>query len=132
MSNPLHWQQVKRDHAMTRIVDLTLPVVTGMAGIPKIPLYEQYPVKVQAATVVDEDQRGRTRIRRVEVLDDRNRERERLPGPSRRLREHVAAVEDVGENEGLDPERPVDVALCECLRNAGRHAQLVERLHIGL
>ena len=50
--------------AMARIVDLTLPVVTGMAGIPKIPLYEQYPVKVQAATVVDEDQRATARAGR--------------------------------------------------------------------
>ena len=43
---------------MARIVDLTLPVVTGMAGIPKIPFYEQYPAKVQAVTVVDDDQRA--------------------------------------------------------------------------
>ena len=43
---------------MSRIIDLTLPVVSGMAGIPKIPLYEQFPIKVQAATVVDEAQRA--------------------------------------------------------------------------
>ena len=55
---------------MARIVDLTLPVVTGMAGIPKIPLYEQYPVKVQAATVVDEDQRARLARDGVDVVAD--------------------------------------------------------------
>ena len=42
---------------MPRIVDLTLPVVTGMAGIPKIALYEQHPVQVRAVTVVNEEQR---------------------------------------------------------------------------
>jgi arylformamidase len=43
---------------MSRIVDLTLPVVTGMAGIPTIPLYDKYPVKVQAVTVVNDEQRA--------------------------------------------------------------------------
>ena len=55
---------------MARIVDLTLPVVTGMAGIPKIPLYEQYPVKVQAVTVVDDDQRARLVREGVDVIAD--------------------------------------------------------------
>ena len=47
---------------MARIVDLTLPVVTGMAGIPRIPLYEQYPVKVQAGlsmAISAHDSRGK-------------------------------------------------------------------------
>jgi arylformamidase len=43
---------------MPRIVDLTLPIATGMAGIPKIPFYEQHPVKVQAVTVVNDEQRA--------------------------------------------------------------------------
>jgi arylformamidase len=43
---------------MPRIVDLTLPVTTGMAGIPTIPLYDRHPVKVQAVTVVNEAQRA--------------------------------------------------------------------------
>ena len=55
---------------MARIVDLTLPVVTGMAGIPMIPLYEQYPVKVQAVTVVDGDQRARLVREGVDVIAD--------------------------------------------------------------
>jgi arylformamidase len=42
---------------MSRIVDLTLPVTTGMVGIPKIPFYERHPVKVQAVTVVNDEQR---------------------------------------------------------------------------
>src|SRR3954468_23564511 len=65
-----YWQRINRDHLMARIVDLTLPVVTGMAGIPNIPLYEQYPVKVQAATVVDEDQRARLAREGVDVMAD--------------------------------------------------------------
>src|SRR5262245_54174631 len=43
---------------MSRIVDLTLPVASGMAGIPKIAFYEQHPTCVQAVTVVDENQRA--------------------------------------------------------------------------
>src|SRR6266581_4183894 len=56
--------------SMSRIVDLTLPVVTGMAGIPKIPFYEQYPVKVQAVTVVNEEQRASLAREGVDVMDD--------------------------------------------------------------
>ena len=41
-----------------KIIDLTLPVETGMAGIPKIAFYENYPVKVEAVTVVSEEQRA--------------------------------------------------------------------------
>ena len=41
-----------------RIVDLTLPIETGMAGIPKIAFYDRYPVRVQAVTVVNEEQRA--------------------------------------------------------------------------
>src|SRR6516225_11094769 len=55
---------------MPRIVDLTLPVITGMAGIPKIPFYEQYPVKVQAVTVVNDDQRGLLAREGVDVMSD--------------------------------------------------------------
>ena len=55
---------------MPRIVDLTLPVVSGMAGIPKIPFYEQYPVKVQAVTVVNDDQRGLLAREGVDVISD--------------------------------------------------------------
>jgi kynurenine formamidase len=43
---------------MSRIVDLTLPVTSNMAGIPKIAFYEQYPTRIQAVTVVNEDQRA--------------------------------------------------------------------------
>src|SRR5215831_18585290 len=55
---------------MPRIVDLTLPVITGMAGIPKIPFYEQYPVKVQAVTVVNDEQRGLLAREGVDVMTD--------------------------------------------------------------
>jgi arylformamidase len=54
---------------MQRIVDLTLPFETGMAGIPKIPFYEKHPVKVQAVTVVDEAQRALLLGERVDLQD---------------------------------------------------------------
>ena len=55
---------------MPRIVDLTLPVTTGMAGIPGIPFYEQYPVKVQAVTVVSDEQRPLLAREGVDVIAD--------------------------------------------------------------
>src|SRR5206468_2760058 len=59
-----------RGESVPRIVDLTLPVVSGMAGIPKIPFYEQYPVKVQAVTVVNEEQRASLAREGVDVMSD--------------------------------------------------------------
>ena len=53
-----------------RVQDLTLPVQTGMAGIPGIPFYDQYPVTVRAVTVVDEEQRAFLNARRVDVMPD--------------------------------------------------------------
>lgn len=50
-----------------QIVDLTLPVESGMAGIPKIPFYDKYPVKVQAVTLVSEGQRTYLQSRGVDV-----------------------------------------------------------------
>jgi arylformamidase len=55
---------------MPRIVDLTLPVASGMAGIPKIPFYETYPVKVQAVTVINEEQRTWLTGEGVDLLPD--------------------------------------------------------------
>ncbi len=55
---------------MPRIVDLTLPIVTAMAGIPKIAFYEQHPVKVQAVTVVSEEQRDLLAREGVDHLAD--------------------------------------------------------------
>ena len=55
---------------MARIVDLTLPIVTGMAGIPKIAFYDAHPVKVQAVTVVSEDQRASLKREGVDLLAD--------------------------------------------------------------
>src|SRR3990172_10406911 len=51
-----------------RIVDLTLPVETGMAGIPKIAFYEKYPVKVEAVTLVSEEQRALLAREGVDLL----------------------------------------------------------------
>jgi arylformamidase len=55
---------------MPRIVDLTLPVTSGMAGIPKIPFYEKYPVKVQAVTVVNDEQRASLTSEGVDLIAD--------------------------------------------------------------
>lgn len=53
-----------------KIVDLTLPVETGMAGIPKIAFYEHNPVRVEAVTVVDEAQRAALAREGVDVRAD--------------------------------------------------------------
>ncbi|NBS65682.1 MAG: hypothetical protein EBT33_15260 [Betaproteobacteria bacterium] len=53
---------------MPRIVDLTLPVRSGISGIPRIPLYEQHPATVRAATVVSEAQRELLVREGVEVM----------------------------------------------------------------
>ncbi len=55
---------------MPTVVDLTLPVRSGMSGIPRIPLYAQYPASVRAATVVDEAQRIVLQSEGVEVVPD--------------------------------------------------------------
>jgi kynurenine formamidase len=55
---------------MPRIVDLTLPVTTGMAGIPTIPFYQKHPVKVAAVTVVNDEQRAQLSAERVDLAPD--------------------------------------------------------------
>jgi arylformamidase len=52
-----------------RIIDLTLPVRSGAAGIPQIPLYEKFPARIAAATVVDEAQRALLAGAGVEMLE---------------------------------------------------------------
>jgi hypothetical protein len=58
---------------MSRIIDLTLPVTAGMIGIPKIAFYDQYPTRVQAVTVVSEEQRATLASEVVDVLVERPR-----------------------------------------------------------
>ena len=53
-----------------RIVDLTLPVQSGMAGIPGIPFYDRYPVTLRAVTVMNEEQRALLHSQGVDVLPD--------------------------------------------------------------
>jgi arylformamidase len=53
---------------VSRIVDLTLAVTSGMAGIPKIAFYEEHPTRVQAVTVVNEDQRAMLASEGVDLL----------------------------------------------------------------
>jgi kynurenine formamidase len=55
---------------MSRIVDLSLPVTSNMAGIPKIAFYEQYPTRIQAVTVVSEAQRATLAAEGVDCLPD--------------------------------------------------------------
>ena len=55
---------------MSRIVDLTLPVTSGMAGIPKIAFYEQYPTRIHAVTVVNDEQRAKLKAEGVDHLPD--------------------------------------------------------------
>ena len=55
---------------MSRIVDLTLPVTSNMAGIPKIAFYEQYPTRIRAVTVVSEAQRATLAAEGVDCLPD--------------------------------------------------------------
>ena len=55
---------------MSRIVDLTLPVTSNMAGIPKIAFYEQYPTRIQTVTVVSEQQRATLSAEGVDCLPD--------------------------------------------------------------
>jgi kynurenine formamidase len=55
---------------MARIVDLTLPVTSGMAGIPKIEFYTRYPTRVQAVTVVDDQQRAKLLTEGGDLLPD--------------------------------------------------------------
>lgn len=55
---------------MSRIVDLTLPITSGMAGIPKIQFYEEYPTRVQAVTVVNDQQRARLDDEGVNLIAD--------------------------------------------------------------
>ncbi len=54
---------------MARVVDLTLPVRSGMAGIPGIPLYERFPTRVQAATLVSEEQRAVLLAAGVDIME---------------------------------------------------------------
>jgi len=55
---------------MSRIVDLSLPVTSNMAGIPKVPFYEQYPTHIRAVTVVSEAQRATLAAEGVDCLPD--------------------------------------------------------------
>jgi kynurenine formamidase len=55
---------------MSRIVDLTLPVTSNMAGIPKIAFYEQYPTRIRAVTVASEAQRATLAAEGVDCLPD--------------------------------------------------------------
>jgi len=53
-----------------RIVDLTLPVQSGMAGIPGIPLYDRHPVTARAVTVINEAQRALLHSENVDIMPD--------------------------------------------------------------
>ncbi len=61
----------------------------------------------------DEDERARAPVLLGRALDDRNREREGLARPGRRLCEHIEARERVREDKRLNGERLVNRACGE-------------------
>ena len=65
----------------------------------------------------DQNQRGGAGVGRLEALDHRHSERERLARAGRRLDEHVVSVEGVGNDQALDGEGGGDAACCECARD---------------
>ena len=75
-----------------------------------------------------EDERGGARGRRLDAVDERHAEGERLAGPRGGRDEDVAAGEDVGDDQALDCERLCDAALSECARDGIGHAEIGEGL----
>ena len=69
----------------------------------------------------------RPRVIRGQPVDDRQRECQRLAGSGGGLRQDVEAGDGVPQDERLDLERRVDVALGECLGNGLGQAELMER-----
>ena len=80
-----------------------------------------------------EHERGRAAGVRLEHVDDRRGERDRLARPRRGLGEHVDAVEDVLDDERLDGEGRGDAAVGERAHNGLRQAEIGEGLlgHTG-
>ena len=79
----------------------------------------------------DEDERCRTAAGRVEALEDRNRERERLARPRRALREDVAAAKRLGDHECLDLERGLDAAAGEYIGHGLGHPEGTKICHLS-
>ena len=75
-----------------------------------------------------EDQRGGAAIGRLEALDDRHGEGERLARAGGRLGEDVVAGEDVRDDERLDGEGVGDAALGEHVAHDFGHAEVGEGL----
>ena len=75
-----------------------------------------------------EDERRGALGRRLEAVDERHAEGERLAGPRGGRDEDVVAGEDVGDDQALDCERLCDAALSECARNGIGHAEIGEGL----
>src|SRR4051794_2930526 len=64
----------------------------------------------------------------LEQVHHRDAEGQRLAGSGRRLGEHVAPVQDVGDDEPLDGERLGDAALGQRAAHSGGHAEIGEGL----
>ena len=75
-----------------------------------------------------EHERGGGRLAGRDELDDRQPEGERLPRAGRRLAEDVAALERVGDDEGLDTKRLDDAAGGERLLDLRADAKRSKRL----
>jgi hypothetical protein len=75
-----------------------------------------------------EDERRGALGRRLDAVDERHAEGERLAGPRGGRDEDVVAGEDVGDHQALDCERLMDAALGECARDGIGHAEIGEGL----
>ena len=75
-----------------------------------------------------QDERCRMALAGFEPFHDRDREAERLARTGRRLGEHVASRECLGEDASLDGEGPMDVTLGELAHDARGHAEPGKRV----
>jgi hypothetical protein len=79
-----------------------------------------------------EDQRARAAVARLDAVDDRDAEGERLAAARGRAGEDVAAGEHVGDDEVLDGEGGFDAAGGERVDDRVRHAEIGEGLLMHL
>ena len=77
-----------------------------------------------------EDQRCRATVGRLNAVDDRNHEGERLARPSRGFGEHVTPGQHVSDDEALDGERLSDASGIESAADGAGHAEVGEGLLI--
>ena len=79
----------------------------------------------------DEHERRGARLGRVEALEDRDRERERLAGSGRALGQDVAAAQRLRDHERLDLERGFDAARGQQPAHGLGHPEGTEICHLS-